>query len=108
MNFNLKDEDFLSFLEEVIENQALNAIFSVSPYWEKGGEQAINLICNSHFYAYPKELIKNIQLIIDDVCPEQCSVCCCPINWNQMSQTLLNGDGLCEYHHNLNEKLDKE
>ncbi|MCH5213681.1 MAG: hypothetical protein J1E97_00705 [Muribaculaceae bacterium] len=106
MIINLNDDDFRGFLQEIIENQALNTIFSNSPYWGKG-EQAIQLICNSQFKSYPQDLIQIIQHLIDDVCPEQCEGGC-NIGWNQMSTTLINGDSLCDYHHNLKEKLDKE
>lgn len=107
MYININDEGFLGFLHEIIENHALKSIFSDSPYWKKGGEQAIHLVCNSQFRTHPQDLIQIIQLLIDDVCPDQCEAGC-NIEWSQMSATLLNGDRLCEYHHNLKEKLDKE
>ena len=65
------------------------------------------MVCNSEFKSIPNEILQSIQLLINDVCPECCEAGC-KIEWNQMSAVLLNGDGLCDYHHNLKEKLDKE
>lgn len=107
MIINLNDDAFHSFLHEILENPVLKAKFVESPYWKKGGEQAIQLVCNSHFITYPEEIINAIQLLISDVCPEQCEAGC-NLTWDQMAATLINGDGLCEYHHHLKEKLDKE
>ena len=107
MTINLYDEDFLNFLQEILENQALRTIFSESPHWGKGGKQAIQLVCNSQFKTYSQDLLQSLQLLMDDICPEQCEAGC-NIEWNQMSVILLNGDGLCEFHHNHKEKLDKE
>ena len=107
MTINLYDEDFLNFLQEILENQSLKIIFSESPYWRKGGEHAIQLVCNSQFKTYPLDMIRAIQHLIDDICPDHCEAGC-NIEWNQMSAILLNGDGLCDYHHNMKEKLDKE
>ena len=107
MDINFNDEEFLSFLQEIDQNQALKAIFSGSKYWDNGGEQSIKMVCNSEFKSIPNEILQSIQLLINDVCPDYCEAGC-KIEWNQMSAKVLNGDGLCDYHHNLKEKLDKE
>lgn len=107
MVINLQDESLLGFVQEITENQSLLDIFSNSKYWKKGGEQAIKLICNSSFQSIPPEITHIIENLLGDVCPEQCEAGCA-INWDQMSATLLNGDGLCEYHHNQKVKLDNE
>lgn len=107
MDINLQDESLLGFLNEIIENQNLLNIFSNSKHWGKGGEQAVKLICNSSFNSVPPEITQMIENLLDDVCPEQCEAGCA-LSWDQMSATLLNGDGLCEYHHNQKEKLENE
>lgn len=107
MVINLHDESLLGFIHEIIENQSLLDIFSSSKYWEKGGEQAVKLICNASFNSPSPEITQIIGKLLDDICPKQCEAGCI-ISWNQMSTTLLNGDGLCEYHHNQKEKLENE
>lgn len=107
MDINLKDESLLGFIHEIIENRSLLDIFSSSKFWKKGGEQAVRLICNNSFNSIPSEITRIIESLLQDICPEQCEAGC-NINWNQMSATLLNGDGLCEYHHNQKEKLKNE
>lgn len=107
MVINLQDESLLGFLQEIIENQSLLDIFSSSKYWKKGGEQAVKLICNSSFNSISPEITQIIEDLLDDVCPEQCEAGCA-MSWDQMSATLLNGDGLCEYHHTQKVKLENE
>ena len=107
MDINLRDENLLWFIQEIIENKSLLYIFSGSKYWKKGGEQAVKLISNSSFHSISPEITQIIENLLQDVCPEQCEAGC-NISWNQMSATLLNGDGLCEYHHNYKEKLENE
>lgn len=107
MDINLRDENLLGFIQEIIENKSLLDIFSGSKYWKKGGEQAVKLISNSSFHSISPEITQIIENLLQDVCPEQCEAGC-NISWNQMSATLLNGDGLCEYHHNHKEKLENE
>lgn len=107
MVVNLRDESLLGFIHEIIENQSLLDIFSSSKYWKKGGEQALKLINNPSFNSGSPEITQIIENLMDDVCPEQCEAGC-TISWDQMSTILINGDGLCEYHHNRKKKLETE
>lgn len=107
MDINLKDENLLGFIHEIIENKSLLDIFSSSKFWNKGGEQAVRLICNHSCNSFSPEITQIIESLLQDVCSEQCEAGC-NISWNQMSATLLNGDELCKYHHNYKERLNNE
>lgn len=107
MIINLEDESLLGFLHQVNDNESLIDIFSRSDYWRKGGQQAVKLICTNSANSTSQEITQTIKELLEDVCPEQCEAGC-NIGWQQMAATLLNGDGLCEYHHNLKEKLTNE
>lgn len=107
MIINLKDESLLGFLEEILENKSLLALFSDSRYWKRGGEQAVKLMCNSTFDVIPQEVTDSIEKLLTDVCPDRCDAGC-EIGWDYMATALLNGDHLCEYHHHSKEKIENE
>lgn len=108
MTICLEDENLRDFIQEIQDSACLREIFAASKYWKQGGEEAVNLLCNYNFKTIPEEVASIIEKLLTDVCPDSCEACGCPIEWNQMSATLLNGDNLCDYHHQRKEKMEKE
>lgn len=108
MNINLSDPKLLAFLKEILENESLTEIFSRSEYWQQGGEDALKLLSYSKFQEIPQEIKVIITKLLEDICPEECEICCIPIGWDQMAYTLLNGDNLCDFHHNSKKNLETD